>query len=166
VQPPVSTGDPRVRHDPDYYVDQLKATRFGPSGIPEYTLYAKRMTHYPDDDVTHLDDPRLLSFRSALSTTTVTALTADMSGNGENVYLHDNVQLVRSAYPGHSELTVQSSYMHVMPEANLSKTDKPVKIFDANILVNAVGLEFNSETHVLKLLANVRGKYEKSPAAP
>jgi lipopolysaccharide export system protein LptC len=165
VQPPESTGDSRARHDPDYYVDHLKVTRMGPAGIPDYILFARKMTHYPDDDVTHLDEPRLISYRSAVTTTTVTSLTANMSGNGENVYLHDNVQLVRAAYADHSELTMQTSYLHVIPDANLAKTDQPVTIFDANILVTAIGLEFNSETHILKLLANVKGKYEKPPTA-
>lgn len=165
VQPPESTGDSRARHDPDYYVDQLKTTRMSPAGIPEYTLYATRMTHYPDDDVTHLDKPRLISFRSAVTTTTVTSETANMSGNGENVYLHDNVQLVRAAYANRSELTMQTSYLHVIPDTNIARTDKPVTIFDANIHVTAIGLEFNSETHVLKLLANVKGRYEKTPTA-
>ena len=40
--------------------------------------------------------------------------------------------------------------------------DKPVRIQDANTLITSDGLEFNNETRILKLLSNVRGRYEKT----
>jgi len=158
---PERVRDSKARHDPDYVVENLATTRFGPDGIPRYSLSTRRMVHYPDDDTTYLDAPRLLNFSRANATVTITSKTAMVSGNGENAYLTDDVRLVRSAYEDKSELTMQTSYLHIIPDDDIAKTDKPVRVSDAHILITAVGLEFNNQTRILKLLSNVRGRYEK-----
>ena len=165
VQPPERARDGKARHDPDYVVDNFSATRVGPDGVPRYTLSARRMVHYPDDDSTYLDAPKLVSYSNAGTTMTATSKNAMLSSNGENAYLTDDVRLVRSAYADKSELTVRTSYLHIIPDDDIAKTDKPVQIYDANTLITSVGLEFNNETRILKLLSNVRGRYEKSKPA-
>lgn len=165
VQPPEAGADPKMRHDPDYVVDNFSATRVGPDGRPQDVLYAHRMSHYPDDDTTHLDLPRLVTFRNNAEAVTVTAKTALLSSNGENAYLNDDVKLVRAAHDNHGVLIMETTYLHVIPETHIAQTDRAVKIFDANMLITAVGLELNSETRILKLLSNVRGRYDKNPTA-
>ena len=128
-------------------------------------LRARRMMHYPDDDTTHLDAPTLVNFRGSNLTVTATSKSALLSSNGENAYLTDDVSLVRSAYDDKSELTMLTSWLHVIPDDNIAKTDKPVRIYDANTLITSVGLEFNNETRILKLLSRVRGRYEKPKPA-
>ncbi|MBI2223955.1 MAG: LPS export ABC transporter periplasmic protein LptC [Betaproteobacteria bacterium] len=161
VQPPERSRDGKSRHDPDYIVEKLAATRFGSDGLPRYSLSARRMMHYPDDDTTHLEAPKLVNFSRSSATVTATSKTAMISSNGENAYLTDDVRLVRSAYADKSEMTMQTSYLHLIPDADIAKTDKPVRVSDARILITAVGLEFNNQTRILKLLSNVRGRYEK-----
>ena len=161
VQPPERSRDGKARHDPDYIVEELAATRFGPGGLARYSLSARRMVHYPDDDTTHLEAPKLVNFSGTSATVTVTSKTAMISSDGENAYLKDDVRLVRSAYADKSELTMQTSYLHVIPDADIARTDKPVRVSDASILITAVGLEFNNQTRIMKFFSNVRGRYEK-----
>jgi len=161
IQPPEAASNGRARHDPDYIVDNFTITRIGPDGAVRYKLNARRMLHYPDDDTTSLEAPKLVNFRGADVTVTATAKTATLSSNGENAYLNDDVRLVRAAYAEHSELTVATTWLHVIPDDGIAKTDKPVRIHDANTLITSDGLEFDNETHILKLLSNVRGRYEK-----
>ena len=59
VQPPESVGNSKARHDPDYIVNNFTVTRIGPDGVVRYKLTARRMQHYPDDDTTLLDAPKL-----------------------------------------------------------------------------------------------------------
>jgi len=166
VQPPERARDGKARHDPDYVVENFSATRIGADGVPRYTLSARRMVHYPDDDSTYLDAPKLVSHSNAGTTMTATSKNAMLSSNGENAYLTDDVRLVRSAYADKSELTVRTSYLHIIPDDDIAKTDKPVQIYDANTLITSVGLEFNNRTRILKLLSNVRGRYENPKSAP
>jgi lipopolysaccharide export system protein LptC len=165
VQPPDNLGDGRSRHDPDYIVENFAATRIGPDGRPQHTLHARRMAHYPDDDTTHLEAPRLVTFRGRNEAITVTAKTALLSSNGENAYLNDDVRLVRAARDKNSELVVETTWLHVIPEQHLAQTDRAVRITDANMLITAVGLELNSETRILRLLSNVQGRYENNRPA-
>jgi len=164
VQPPERMRDGKLRHDPDYVVENFSALRIGPDGNPRYALSARRMVHYPDDDTTHLEAPRFEGYRGPAKVT-ATSKTALLSSNGEEAFLIDDVRLVRAGYGDKSELTVQTSWLHVIPDANIAKTDKPVRIDTANTLITSVGLEFNNETRILKLLSNVRGRYEKPKAA-
>ena len=161
VQPPEPASNAKARHDPDYIVDNFTVTRIGPDGVVRYKLNARKMLHYPDDDTTFLDAPKLVNFRDASVTVTASSKTATLSPNGENAYLKEDVRLVRSAYGKHSALTVQTAWLHVIPDSGMAKTDKPVRIQDATTLITSNGLEFNNETHIMKFLSNVRGRYEK-----
>ena len=160
VQPPERGPSGATRHDPDYVVENLAATSFGLDGKRRYTLNAVRVTHYPDDDTTHLDEARLLEF-SPVAPVTVTARTALISSNGEEVFLHDDVKVVRAAYANHSALTLETNYLHAIPDNDFAQTDQPVKIYDADTVVTGVGLEFNNATRIVKILSNVRGTYQK-----
>jgi lipopolysaccharide export system protein LptC len=159
VQPPARAGASSARHDPDYIVDGLSALRMAPDGTIKYTLHARKMIHYPDDDTTRLDAPRFVSYATAKAPVTVTAREAFVSSEGENVYFKEDVVVRRAPYGDQSELVMYTTYLHVIPDAHVVKTDRAVTIKDAHIEVTAVGLELNSETRVLKLLSRVKGVY-------
>jgi lipopolysaccharide export system protein LptC len=162
VQPPEPAGSGNARHDPDYIVDNFTVTRVGPDGAVRYKLNARRMLHYPDDDTTALDAPTVVNYRGAGVTMTAASKTATLSSNGEHAYLQDDVRLTRSAYAGRSELVMLTTWLHVIPDDGIAKTDKPVRIQDAQTLITSDGLEFDNNTRILKLVANVKGRYDKS----
>jgi lipopolysaccharide export system protein LptC len=161
VQPPDSAPSGKGRHDPDYIAENFTVTRIGPDGAVRYRLTARRMQHFPDDDTTDLETPRILNFRENGVTMTATSKTAKLSSNADDVYLQDNVRLTRSPYAEHSELNMTTTWLHVVPDAGTAKTDKPVRIEDATTVITSDGLEFNNNTRILNLLSNVRGRYEK-----
>ena len=159
VQPPAG---PRVTAsgEPDYIVDGLSATRMDEEGHVKHTLRARKMTHYPDDDLTLLVEPALVTYTDGRSPVTVTARHARVSANGENVYFEDGVRVVRAPHGNRTELVVETNYLHVIPDANIAKTDRPVTIRDAAAVVVASGLELNSESRVLRLQGRVKGTYD------
>jgi lipopolysaccharide export system protein LptC len=159
VQANEHTRDGTQRHDPDYIVENFTATRTGADGRPYYKLNAQRMVHYPDDDSTFLEAPRLVQYRPSGVVITATAKGALLSSNGEQIDLMDDVRLTRSPYENKSELTVVTPYLQVIPNENLAKTNRPVTIYDANSLTTAIGLEFNTQTENLKFISNVRSAY-------
>ncbi len=161
VQPPGAARGPAARHDPDYIVAGLAAARMAPDGRIKHTLSAEKMVHYPDDDSTHLQSPRFVSYAAAQSPVTITASQALVTSEGENIYFHNDVHVTRAPYADKSELVVRTSYLHVIPDENIARTDRAVTITDAHTIVNAVGLELNSETRVLKLLSRVKGTYHE-----
>lgn len=150
------------RHDPDYIIENLSAISMGETGAARYALSAAKMTHYPDDDTTLLARPRFVSYGSAKAPVTITATEAVVSANGEHVYFQDDVRMARAAHGENSELVVRTTFLHVIPDNSIAKTDRTVTITNAMATVTAVGLELNSETRVIKLLSNVRGSYDQS----
>lgn len=159
VQPPAGMRT-SASNEPDYIVDGLSAVRMDGEGRVKHTLRAHKMTHYPEDDLTLLVEPNLVTYGEGRAPVTVTARQARVSGNGENVYFEDGVRVVRAPQGNLSELVVETSYLHVIPDANIAKTDRPVTIREATAVVVATGLELNSETRVLKLQGRVKGTYD------
>ncbi len=153
------------RHDPDYIVDKLSAVRLGENGSARYSLDAVKMVHYPDDDATLLTSPKFTSYSSPKAPLMVTANEGVVTSQGDHVYFQDNVRVTRAAYEGSSELVMRTTFLDVIPELHIARTDRAVTVSDDVNTVTAVGLEVNSETRVIKLLSNVRGSYDpgKSP---
>jgi len=154
-----------TRHDPDYIVDKLSGVRLGGNGAASYTLSAEKMMHYPDDDSTLLTAPRFVSYGgSAQVAVTVTASEGVVSSKGDHVYFQDDVRVTRAAHAGGSELVMRTTFLHVVPDHHVARTDRAVSITDATMTVSAVGLEMNNETRVIKLLSSVRGTYDPARA--
>lgn len=158
VQPPAPATEPNTT-EPDYIVDGLSAMRMDRDGRIKHTLKAEKMTHYPENDTTLLVEPRFVTYGERHAPVAVTAKHARMSGNGENVYFEDDVRVVRAQEGNRPELVLETSFLHVIPEANIAKTDRPVTIRDTTAVVTASGLELNSETRVLNLQGRVRGTF-------
>lgn len=147
------------RHDPDYIVEKLVAHRMDANGDVKHTLYAERMTHYPDDDTTHLVSPRFVSNASARAPMSITSRKARVSSGGDNIYFETDVRATRAAYADHSEMVMETSFLHVIPDEHIARTDRPVTVTDAHTVAHAIGLELNSETRTVKFLSQFKGAY-------
>ena len=159
IQPPAAAANTAARHDPDYIVDKLTAVRMAQDGTIKDTLHAAKMTHYPDDDSTELAQPKFVSYASGRAPVTITAEEGLLSSKGEEVRFHRGVVVTRAPYDDKSEMTLQTDYLLVIPDENIARTDRAVRITDANTVVDAVGLELNNETRILKLFSKVKGTY-------
>lgn len=147
------------REDPDVIVDDLVARRLDADGNVKHTLHAARMTHFPHDDSTHLLSPRFVGNASARAPVTITSRSARVSSGGDNIYFEDDVVATRGAYAERSELTLKTTYLHVIPDENKARTDRPVTITDAHTVATAIGLELDSESRTLRFLSQFRGTY-------
>lgn len=165
VQPPAGPRVAGASEDPDYVVEGLSAVHMDANGRVKHTLRAAKMTHYADDDLTLLVEPKFVTYAEGRSPVTVTSRKATLSGNGDNVYFEDSVRVVRAPYANRAELVLETSFLHLIPDAHVAKTDRPVTVRDATSVVTASGLELNSETRVLKLQGRVKGTFHR-PGTP
>jgi len=159
VQSPDSAAGKALRHDPDYIVDNFTATTLDQQGKIRFVMSAKKMWHYPDDDTTHLETPRLESLTAERPPLRMSALEGEISSKGDEVFLRNDVVIVRPAYANKSELTFKTNYLHVIPNKDLVKTDQPVNMVDALTTLNAVGMELDNKTHIVKFLSHVTTIY-------
>lgn len=160
VQPLATKPDASKRHDPDYIVDNLSTTTLDEKGVPHFTMTAQQMRHYPDDDSTDMVEPRLTSLYADRPPVHVSAKRGEVSSKGEQVFLHDNVKVVRDADAERSRMVLTTSYLHVLPDSDLADTDRPVHIVDDSNVVDAVGMKLNNRTGVIQLLAHVSSTHE------
>ena len=159
VQPAGPKLDGSTRHEPDYIVENFNAIKLDLNGQPHFTLAAVKMTHYPDDLTTHLVRPHFIAFNPKTPPYHIYAQRGIITEDGEHAYLYDNVRLVREASGKSTELTLHTSYLHIIPEKSFMETDKPVIIQDAHTHITAVGLKLDKDTHQLKLLSRVKARY-------
>jgi lipopolysaccharide export system protein LptC len=147
------------RHDPDAIVENFSATSLNDQGVPDFIMAATRLTHYPDDDSTTLDEPRITMLTPGQPAIHATAEHGSISSKGEDIYLRDNVEVLREASAHQRQLTLQTGYLHISPDLDLADTDRPVTIVEANNIVHATGMELNNKTRILKLLSHVRSEH-------
>ena len=163
VQPAGPRLDGSTRHEPDYIVENFNAVKLNLSGQPHFTLAAAKMTHFPDDLTTELERPHFIGFNPKGPPFHMYAQRGTITEDGDHAYFHDNVRVVREAYGKDSELTLNTSYLHIIPEESLAETDKPVVIKDAHTHITAVGLKLNKDKHEFKLLSRVKARYAPPP---
>ncbi len=149
------------RHDPDYIVSNFSIVGYGPSGTAESTLSARKMVHYPDDDSTDLDSPRLLSTKPGDSPMTITAERGALSQDGEDTFLYDNVLLLRTATPQQPSMRLDTSFLHIVRERSLVLTDRDVVITEEGRSLTGRGMEYDNGARQLHLRERVRGRFEE-----
>ncbi len=160
VLPLAPVPDYKARHDPDYIINNFSATTFAESGAPRFLLTAQEMKHYPDDDTTHLAEPRLTTPYQDKPPVHISADRGEVSHNGEEVFLRDDVHILRDPSGKDGGMQISTSYLHVVPDAETADTDRAVSITEAHGVTTAVGMKLDSKARVLKLLSRVRSQYE------
>lgn len=156
--PPKSSG--AEPHDPDFVISKISATTFNERGLPRFVLAADKMAHYPVNDSTVLDEPRLTSLYADRPPLYTSARQGEISSNGDEIFLRGDVKLVRFANATQSEMSFTTDYLHVIPDRDVADTDSPVTIMDASNIVHAVGMQFDNKARVIKLLSQVRSQHE------
>jgi lipopolysaccharide export system protein LptC len=153
------------RHDPDYLIANFTTTSYNREGAAESVLSAAQMVHFPDDDSTELVRPRVVQTRPSEPRMIVSAERGAISRDGDDIFLYDNVVLVRSADKEKPEARITTSFLQVVRDRSLVRTDRPVLIVEDRRTLAGRGMEYNNESQQLLLLSEVRGHFDpkKSP---
>lgn len=162
VQPMITKSDASKRHDPDVIISNMTGTTMDTQGAPHFILSAQKLVHYPDDDSTHLDEPHLTTLYPDRPPIYASARRGEISREGTDVFLHDDVKIVRAANATQSEISFSASYLHAAPDQDLMDTDRPVIMTDAHNVIHATGMIFDNKARTIKLLAQVKGQHEVS----
>jgi lipopolysaccharide export system protein LptC len=162
VQPPAGSSPNALEHDPDFIVERFTATSHDKTGRPDSRLTARRMTHYPDDDTTELEEPRLVQFRAQGPPVRISAERGTVTKDGEEVRLYGNVRVVREGTKGRPELQMETTYLQVFPKQDIARTPEAVVITEGASRLTGVGMDYNTRTRELELKARVSGTFVRS----
>lgn len=148
------------RHDPDYEVRNFTTTTYNREGAAESVLSADKMLHFPDDDSTELFSPRVAHAKPDEPRYTVRAERGALSRDGDEIFLYENVVLVREADAGRPEARMTTEFLHILRDRSLVRTDRPVKIVEGSRSLSGRGMEYNNESRQFELRHDVVARFE------
>jgi lipopolysaccharide export system protein LptC len=157
---PLGPHDAASSADPDFVAENFEAKRMNEDGSERYSVIARKMVHYPVDNSAVLDEPRLTHFDPDKGPVSIRANQGVVSSNGETVDFRGDVLVRRAAFGEDPEMTLSTSFLHVVPDKDLVETTHEVTLTHGNSTVKSVGLEFNNKTRQLQLLSNVKGQLQ------
>jgi lipopolysaccharide export system protein LptC len=151
VRAPAARDDGTLRHDPDAIVEKFDAKKFGVDGRVLYTLAAKKMVHYPDDDSALLEALTLEAFEPRQPPMTITADHGRLEQAGDRVWIEGHVVLVREGDAKAEPARVTTERLLVLPDAGIARTSSEVTLTSPSSHVVAQGLELDNKTRVVTL---------------
>lgn len=162
AQAPAPKLDGSSRHDPDYIMNKFLTTQTDVNGDLRYKLAAVEMRHFPDDDTTHLQQPHYTQFAVGKPYTQIEGMRGNVSGDGEEIELFGDVKVMRQAFAGKGEMTVETAYLKIRPNEELVTTPSPVVIRQApKTVIYATGMVYEKKKRTVTLLHKVRAHYER-----
>ena len=151
VQPPAARADGKLRHDPDLVVEKFNASKMGEDGRVLYTLVARKMVHFPDDDSALLESVQLEAFEPRQPKMTITADHGRIEQGGDRVFIEGNVVVHRAGDERAAEARLTTEKLLVLPDEGIARTSSPVRLESVEGRAHANGMEINNRTRVLKL---------------
>src|SRR3954469_23419266 len=119
VQAPAGRASGNLRHDPDVVVEKFNARKLGEDGRVLYTLAARKMVHYPDDDSALLEDVTVEAFEPKQPRLTATANRGRLEQGGDVVQIEGNVVVVRDADAKDPAARFDTDKLTVLPDAGI-----------------------------------------------
>ena len=148
--------DPKLRHDPDFWVDNFIVRRFNVDGSIQHTINATRMLHFPDNETTEIKEPRIAYFRDD-RTATVTARNAWLDKDGEHLRLIGEVRVIHADARGTST-AIDTEELLIIPDDEQAHTEVPVTITQGrSVLRGEGGMDLNNKTRMTVLKGPVTG---------
>ena len=164
VQAPTVHNDGLTRHDPDVIVENFDAQKLAEDGTVQYTLHAKKMVHYPDDDSALLDNVRLDAYEPGQPKMTMTSDRGRLEQKGERVLAEGNVVIVREADPKTEKTRITTDRLLVLPDDGIARTKSPVTVDSESSHATGTGMELNNQTRTLEIdnvHATIKPTYNK-----
>lgn len=162
VQAPVARADGSLRHDPDLMVENFNARKLDINGQVLYTLAARKMVHYPDDDSALLESVTLEAFEPRQPKMTATADHGRLEQGGDRVWIEGNVVIVRDADAKNESARLTTDKLLVLPDEGKASTTSDVMLESASGRATGKGLELDNRARTMKL-DQVRATYKAPP---
>lgn len=152
--------EPAPRAEPDFYVEKFNYVKMSRVGEARYHLSGSRLTHNPVDDSYDVTEPVLRSVRNTGEPMTVTAQRAWVNSDSSEIHLFHEVHIDRPATPDRERLQLHTDHLIVLPDDDVMKSDKPVRITQGKSVLNGTGMFANNATGEFRLHNKVHGTYQ------
>lgn len=144
-----------TEHYPDYYMNNFTTTTMEQDGTLKNKIYADHMAHYPDDDTTELDNPKLEVFRKEGLPVMITSDKGWVTSDNEVILLTGNVTLWQNANDGSRAMEIVTKDVKVLTKQDYAETDQPATFTGNRTIINATGVRAYFNESRIELLNNV-----------
>ena len=114
VTVPDKVFDGKLRHDPDYTIENFSVTVMGERGQRRYTLSAVHLIHYGDDGSSDLEQPYLIQYREGSAPIHTRADKGWMPKDAGEILLEGNAVSARGSAPGNAGGEIRVDKMKIL----------------------------------------------------
>ena len=150
----------KLAHHPDYYMKNFTTLKMKQDGTPKNHLTASYMAHYPDDNTTELDYPKLKIYRENKLPIYVNADKGWVTSGNEVILLVGNVYLYQINDSGEMSLELITKDARVLLDKEYAETDKPATLISKNSVTNSTGIRIHLQDQRMEFLDNVQTTIE------
>ncbi|MDN2711035.1 LPS export ABC transporter periplasmic protein LptC [Janthinobacterium sp. SUN118] len=142
--------------EPDYFVTNFSLVRMDLTGKPSYIVSGTKLTHYPADDSSDIDQPFVRKLTPDMPPMNMNAELAHIDQGNSRLQLHRKVVIDRVASPKAQNLTLKTEALTVFPDEERMETDVPVDMLMGTNQVTGVGMKANNATGVVEVQQSLR----------
>jgi lipopolysaccharide export system protein LptC len=151
------------RSTPDFYVKNFTFVKMAKSRTARYNISGDVLTHLPLDDSYEITKPVIYHLANNLPPMVMRSERALVNSDNSEIQMIDNVDVDRPASGTTQNFHLTSDYLLLLPNDDVMKTDKPVKMRMGTTLLDGTGMVANNATRQLDLAARVHGVFAPAP---
>lgn len=155
--PRVDVAEPAraARSDPDYEMTGFRIQRFAPDGRLRTEIEGDRLRHFPASDTLEIDGARIRSIDAAGVVTLARARRALSNGDGSEVQLIGDAEVVRAATASEEAVRFQGEFLHALRNVEQVRSHLPVVVTQGETVVRAGGMQYDHLARVVNLTGRV-----------
>jgi lipopolysaccharide export system protein LptC len=155
-------------HEVDYTASDITLTRMDKTGRALYTIDAKSLVHYYDDDSGDLAEPHVIGSKADRPEMRLRANRGHTTTDGQEIRLYGNVVLDRNAWRNSPPMNARSEYMLAYPDREVVSTDQPVDITRGGSSIKASAMQYDNATQRADFQSSPSTRYHEviAPRAP
>lgn len=152
-----------LQQEVDYIIENLNGIQVNHESERNRFFSADKLIHYSTEDITQLEHVRFTSIEPDKPLLRVTSDWAELTKDGDDIFLTENVSIIRGEDLDKDKVTMLTDFLHLIPDTDIAKTDRPVTVIRMNSVLNAVGLFMNNRTGEILMQSRVKAHDERTP---
>jgi LPS export ABC transporter protein LptC len=153
----LESSDP---HYIDIFIRDFTITNMDDNGKPAYTLKAKLLEHYNDDEYAIIDEP-VIQLTRGKHHWAISANSGEIDDANQRITLRGGVILLQQGQP--QPIRVETEQLEIDSHHQTVKSAQTVRIIQQGFNLQSKGMILNNETGQLELLNSVKGNYVQTP---
>ena len=146
---------------PEFYIRNFNSIQTKKNGSIKFKISAKSMEQFDYAEYAILDKPYFTKYRNSKPYSYIKSNKGKVISGGDEYLFSDNVVLTRVETKKKKEMKLFTDQLDILPNLNIILTKKPVKIIqEPSIEIYGVGMKYDNQEGVVKLLSDVRVHYD------